>query len=47
MKEVNERARATDVSVVIESLLSTCAFSHYDRQGGAVTRASRFNLSNT
>lgn len=33
MKEVNERARATDVSVVIESYYLPVLFSHYDRQG--------------
>lgn len=33
MKEVNERARATDVSVVIASYYLPVLFSHYDRQG--------------
>ena len=32
MKEVNERARATDVSVVIESYYLPVLFSHYDGQ---------------
>lgn len=32
MKEVNERARATNVSVVTESYYLPVLFSYYDRQ---------------